>query len=72
MYEQEVAFYTFNQHNLAKNKWYERFKTKVDILSTIGVIGQHKYLLEYIVQESNIKYDRISMEEQEDVKKDAK
>ena len=72
MYEQEVAFYSFHQHNLAKNQYYERFNTKVDIESTIGVIGQHQYLLGYVVQESNIRYDRVSMEEQEDIKKDAK
>ena len=72
VYEQVVEFYSFRQQNLTNNQWYERFNTKVDIGSAIGVTRQHKVLLKYVVQESNIKYDDISTEEQEDVKKDAK
>ena len=35
VYEQEVAFYSFNQHNITNNQWYERFNNKVDIRSNI-------------------------------------
>ena len=44
------------------------FNTKVDNGSTIGVTIQHKVLLKYVPQETNIKYDEMSTEEQEDVK----
>ena len=65
-----MAFYSFHQHNLTSDQWYERFNTKVDIASAIGSTIQHKVLIEYISQESNIKYDDISTEEQEDFKRD--
>ena len=60
VYEQEVAFYSFHQKHLTNNQWYERFNTKVDIGSTIGVTRQYNVLLKYIAQEYNIKYDEIS------------
>ena len=66
MYKQKLAFYSFCQHNLTKDQWYERFNTKVDIGSAIG-----KFLLKYVAQESNIKYDEMSTEEQEDFKKNS-
>ena len=50
MYEQEVAFNIFHQYNITNNQWYERFNTKVDIGSSIGVTTQHKFLLEYVAQ----------------------
>ena len=37
LYEQEVAFYSFHQHNLTNYQFYGRFNTKVDIRSAIGV-----------------------------------
>ena len=60
VYEQEVAFYSYHQQNLTNNQWYERFNTNVDIRSAIGVTRQHKLLLEYVAQESNIKYNDMS------------
>ena len=68
MYEQEVAFYSFYKQSLTNDQWYERFNTKLDIGSAIGVTRQRKVLLEYFAQESNIKYDEISIEEQDDFK----
>ena len=62
MYEQEVVFYSFHQQNFTNNQWYERFNTKVDIRTAIGVTRQQKVLLEYVAQESNTKYDAISTE----------
>ena len=60
VYEQEVVFYIFHQQNLNNDQWCERFNTKVDIGSSVGITRQHKVLLEYVSQESNIKYDDIS------------
>ena len=68
VYEQEVKFYSFHQYNLTEDQWCERFNTKVDIRSSIVVTRKHKVLLKYVAQESNIKYDGMSTEEQEDVK----
>ena len=55
VYEKEVEFYSFHQLNLTNDQWYERFNTKVVIVSAIGVTRQHKVLLGYVAQESNIK-----------------
>ena len=63
-----MAFYSFHKQNLTNTQWYERFNTKVDIGSAIGVTRKHKVLIEYVAQEYNIKYDEMSREEQEDVK----
>ena len=57
-----MAFYSFRQQKLINNQWYERFETKVDIGSAIGVTRQHKVLLDYFTQESKIKYDDMSPE----------
>ena len=50
VYEQEVEFYSFNQHNITNNQWYERFNTKVYIVSSIGFKRQHKVLIKYVAQ----------------------
>jgi hypothetical protein len=34
--------------------WYEKFNTKVDVGSAIGVSQQHKVLLEYVAQENHM------------------
>ena len=67
-----MVLYSFHQQKLTKDQWYERFNTKVDIRSAIVITRQHKVLLKYVTQESNIKYDEMSAEEEEDVKEDSK
>ena len=51
VYNQELCFYAFRQDNLSDPQWYERLNTKVDVREEIGVIRQHKVLLEYVAQE---------------------
>ena len=51
VYEQEYAFYSFRQDTLTNPQWYERFNTKVDVGTSIGVTRQHKVLLEYVAIE---------------------
>ena len=68
VYEQEVTFYSFHQQNRTNYQLYEKFNTKVYIGSAIGVTRQQKFPLEYVAQESNVKYDDMSTEEQGDVK----
>ena len=64
VYKQEVEFWSFHQQNLTNDQWYESFNTKVDIRYDIGVTRQHKFLIEYVAQESNINYYEMSTEEQ--------
>ena len=48
-YDQEEALYSFAQNAQTNEVWYERFNTKVDVATAIGV--PHKYsrvLLEYV------------------------
>ena len=51
VYNQELCFYAFRQDNLSDPQWYERLNKKVDVREEIGVIRQHKVLLEYVAQE---------------------
>jgi hypothetical protein len=55
IYEQEFSFYSFCQENLTNLQWNERFNTKVDVGSTVGVTQQHKVLLEYVAKEDHKK-----------------
>ena len=41
VYEQECTLYSFNQQTLSNEQWYERFNTKIDVSSAIGVTRQH-------------------------------
>jgi hypothetical protein len=37
VYEQECTLYSFNQNSLTNEQWYERFNTRIDVGSAIGV-----------------------------------
>jgi hypothetical protein len=53
VYDQELSFYSFRQEALSNPQWYERFNTKLDVGDDIGVMCQHKILLEYVAQETH-------------------
>ena len=53
VYDQELGFYSFWQETMSNPQWYEKFNTKVDVGSAIGVTRQHKVLLEYVAQENH-------------------
>jgi hypothetical protein len=53
VYDQELSFYSFRQETLSNLQWYERFNTKVDVGDAIGVIRQHKVVLEYVAHETH-------------------
>jgi hypothetical protein len=53
VYDQELNFYSFWQETMSNPQWYEKFNTKVDDGSAIGVTRQHKVLLEYVAQENH-------------------
>jgi hypothetical protein len=37
LYDQELGFYSFRQETMSNPQWYEKFNTKVDFGSAIGV-----------------------------------
>jgi hypothetical protein len=51
VHAQELVFYSFKQDSLTNPQWYERFNTKVNVGTAIGVTRQHKVLLEYVAME---------------------
>ena len=51
IYDQEQSLYLFRQENLTSAQWYERFNTKIDVGTAIGVTRQHEALLNYCANE---------------------
>jgi hypothetical protein len=51
VYEQEKALYAFHQGNLSNQQWYEKFNTKVDVGTAMGITRHHKVLLEHTFEE---------------------
>lgn len=72
IYDQEVAFYSYKQESLSNPQWYERFNTRVDVATAIGVTRQHKVLLEYVAQQVHSHaFDTLGDAEQQTVREDA-
>ncbi len=59
VYEQEVALYGFQQNNLTNQQYYERFNTKVDVATAVGVTREHQVLLQYETEEVYGKEERF-------------
>jgi hypothetical protein len=74
VYEQEISIYSFNQHSLTNEQWYERFNTNIDVGSAIGVTRQHRVLLEHVAAENGgtTPFDELNEDEQKDVRENAK
>jgi hypothetical protein len=71
VYTQEQAFYSFKQESLSNPQWYERFNTKVDVGTAVGVSRQHKGLLEYVAMELyNQSFETLGDAEQQAVRED--
>jgi hypothetical protein len=72
VYKQEFSLYSFRQETITNAQWYERFNTKVDVVSVIGVTHQHKVLLEYVAQETHTQsFGDLTANQQEVVHNDA-
>jgi hypothetical protein len=57
---------------MSNPQWYEKFNTKVDVGSAIGVTRQHKVLLEYVAQENHtLTFAALSAEQKQAVHEDA-
>ena len=74
IYEQECTLYSFNQNNLTNEQWYERFNTRIDVGSAIGVTRQHRILLEHVASETSpaTTFDAMSPDEQLETRQKAK
>jgi hypothetical protein len=71
VYDQELNFYSFWQETMSNPQWYEKFNTKVDVGSAIGVTRQHKVLLEYVAQENHtLTFTVLSAEQKQAVRED--
>ena len=58
VYEQELLLYGFHQNTTKNDQWYERFNTKVDVGTSIGVTRQHSVILEWTAQSTHIASDQ--------------
>jgi hypothetical protein len=72
VYDHELNFYSFWQETMSNPQWYEKFNTKVDVGSAIGVTRLHKVLLEYVAQENHtLTFAALSAEQKQAVREDA-
>ena len=56
---------------MSNEQWYERFSTKIDVVSAIGITQQHKVLLYHITEESNNKPKDMNPGEKKETREDA-
>ena len=70
VYEQECTLYSFSQNTLSNEQWYERFNTRIDVGTAIGVTRQHQVLLEHVASETspNISFASMTPEQQTEVR----
>ena len=45
VYSQEISLYGFHQNILTNDQWYDRFNTKMDVGTAIGITRQHDVLM---------------------------
>jgi hypothetical protein len=72
VYEQESSLYSFSQNTLSNEQWHERFNTRVDVGTAIGVTRQHTVLLEHVAQESGTTFTAQTAVEQKATREKAK
>ncbi len=59
------------QETMSNPQWYEKFNTKVDVGSAIGITWQHKVLLEYVAQENHtLTFAELSAKQKQAVRED--
>ncbi len=72
VYEQECALYSFSQQVMTNEQWYERFNTKVDVGTAIGVTRQHRVLLDHVAAENGATpFNKLTATEQAAVREQA-
>jgi len=70
VYEQECTLYSFSQNTLSNEQWYERFNTRIDVGTAIGVTRQHQVLLEHVASETSppISFASMTPDQQSEVR----
>ena len=74
VYQQETTLFNFVQNNLTNAQWYEKFNTKVDVGSAIGVTRVHQVLTDLVTKEDygeTQKFETLTADQQADVLEDA-
>jgi hypothetical protein len=72
VYEQELALFGFHQNVLSNEQYYERFNTKVDVGTAIGIARQHPVLLQHVAKDTRkMDFASCSDDEQQEVREDA-
>ena len=72
VYEQELSLYDFCQNTMTNDQCYERFNTKVDVGTSIGVTRKHSVLLKWTSQSIHIAfYQDITNDQKTEIQKDA-
>ena len=69
VYEQESTLYSTTQNTFTNTQWYEKFNTRIDVGTAIGVTRRHKVLLEYeaSVSDSKTKYKDLPPAKQQEI-----
>ncbi len=69
VYEQECTLCSFSQNMLSNEQWHERFNTKIDVGTAIGVTRQHQLLLKHVAAEAGmLEFDDLPQDDQEEVR----
>ena len=72
VYKQELSLYGFHQNTMTNYQWYERFNTKVDVGTSIGVTRQYPVLLEWNTQSTHsASHQDINNDQNIEIPKDA-
>ena len=64
VYKQKLSLYGFHQNTVTNDQWYERFNTKVDVGTSIGVTRQHSVILEWTAQSTHSPYYQYITDDQ--------
>ena len=60
---------SFSQNALTNQQWRERFNTKIDVGTAIGVTRQHQMLLEHVAAETGtVNFNDLPQADQEEVR----
>jgi hypothetical protein len=69
VHEQECALCSFSQNTLTNEQWCERFNTKIDVGTAVGVTRQHQLLLEQVAAEAGtVEFKDLSIDDQDEVR----
>jgi hypothetical protein len=68
VYEQECTLYSFSQNVLSNEQWYERFNTRIDVGTAIGVTRQHQVLLDHVASETSTTYAAMDAAQQKETR----